>query len=101
MLGGHIYSRPSMFLPDRDIMCGPRIDAERLAGPARGKGGIDMHRPTQRVVLLGVATLAILACLALVSAVTGGAAAATSPVAAAAKPAADWQMNATAIEACS
>src|SRR5579864_9738286 len=59
-----------------------------------------MHRPRQRVVLLGVATLAVLACLAVASAVTGGAAAA-SPAAAAAKPAADWQMNATAIEACS
>ena len=60
-----------------------------------------MYRPTQRIVLLGVATLAVLACLAAVSAVTGRAAAATSPVPAGAKPAADWQMNATAIEACS
>jgi Protein of unknown function (DUF1326) len=63
-----------------------------------------MHRPTQRTVLLGMATLAVLACLAVVSAVTGGGAAAAtaSPVAtSAARPAADWQMNATAIEACS
>ncbi len=66
-----------------------------------------MVRPTWHRVLIGVAVLAVLAVVAALPGGSGGASAAASPAAGgassagAAKPAADWQMNATAIEACS
>jgi hypothetical protein len=74
----------------------------RWRGHRPPKGDDDMKRPTLQALFVGAGAVVIAAGIAVGVVVAGGAtASATSPVAAKAAKPADWQMNATAIEACS